>query len=285
MRAHKPLVLVTNDDGVLADGIARVAEALATVGDVVVCAPSRQQSAVSHGISLNEPLRVRTLGPGRYAVTGTPADAVFIGISEICKREPALIVSGINHGTNLGTDVLYSGTVAGAMEGALRGIPGIAVSQQLPSVTETTPQESDEYQKANPWDPLEHLSARLERLLEDTARFTAALARAVLAQPLPKGVVLNVNAPERPSGLYSWTRLGHRMYRAGVIRRVDPRGVPYYWIGNSVLDGGEDAPGTDAHALAAGMFSVTPIRLDWNADDAHAVAWPAIEGFSGVAMS
>ncbi|MBK8480521.1 MAG: 5'/3'-nucleotidase SurE [Proteobacteria bacterium] len=279
----RPLILVTNDDGVLSDGLSRLAEALRAVGEVVICAPSRQQSAVSHGISLHEPLRVRTLGPQRYAVTGTPADAVFLALCEICPRRPDLVVSGINHGTNLGTDVFYSGTVAAAVEAALRGIPALAISLQLPSIPDVSPQDSEEWQKANPWDPLEHLSPALDGLLRETAEFAAGLARAVLARPLPPRVVLNVNAPNRPSRAFYLTHLGQRMYRGCVERRVDPRGAPYYWLGNTL----EDAPdpvGSDSWALAAGCYSVTPVRLDWNMTPAF--GWGAeVPGFTRLLSS
>lgn len=278
MTQPRPLILVTNDDGVLSDGLNRLAEALVPVGEVIVCAPSRQQSAVSHGISLHEPLRVRTLGPQRYAVTGTPADAVFLALCEICPRRPDLVISGINHGTNLGTDVFYSGTVAAAVEAALRGIPALAISQQLPSIHDVSPQESEEWQKANPWDPLEHLSPALEGLLLETAEFAAGLARTVLARPLPPRVVLNVNAPNRASRTFHVTRLGQRMYRGCVERRVDPRGAPYYWLGNTVEEE-PDPVGTDSWALAACCYSVTPVRLDWSVDPTF--VWGAeVPGFT-----
>lgn len=283
MTDPRPLILVTNDDGVLSDGLERLAEALETVGEVIVCAPSRQQSAVSHGISLHEPLRVRTLGPRRYAVTGTPADAVFLALCEICPRRPDLVVSGINHGTNLGTDVFYSGTVAAAVEAALRGIPALAISQQLPSIHDVSPQESEEWQKANPWDPLEHLSPALEGLLRETAEFAAGLARTILARPLPPRIVLNVNAPNRTSRAFHVTRLGQRIYRGSVERRIDPRGAPYYWLGNTV-EQELDPVGTDSWALEARCYSVTPVRLDWSADPSF--VWGAeVPGFTRLIRS
>lgn len=265
MGTSRPLILVTNDDGILADGIVALQDALAPLGDVIVAAPSRQQSAVSHGISLNEPLRVRTVGPNRFAVAGTPADAVFIALAEICPRPPDLVVSGINHGCNLGTDVFYSGTLAGALEASLRGIPSMAISQQLPPTTEAPgPEASERSQKANAWDPLEHLGEGLKELLAQAARFATAIAPSLIDAVIPPGIALNVNSPSRPTEGYCWTRLGKHMYRAQVLRRVDPRGLPYYWIGDS----GElelSNPGTDSHAIDAGLVSVTPIALDWTA--------------------
>jgi 5'-nucleotidase len=261
----RPLILVTNDDGILADGIGELSRALEPLGEIVVCAPSRQQSAVSHGISLNEPLRVRTIGDGRFAIAGTPADAVFVGLSEICPRVPDIVVSGINHGSNLGTDVFYSGTLAGALEGALRGVQSVAFSQQMPPAGQVSNDESERAQKANAWDPLEHLSSWLDRLLCESARFAASLVESLLRDPLPPGTALNVNSPSRPSDGFCWTRVGSRAYRSQVVRRVDPRGNPYYWIGDSPEDAPHE-PGTDSHAVDAGFHSVTPIRLDWSAE-------------------
>lgn len=280
--AARPLILLTNDDGILSDGIAQLHAALEPLGEVIVSAPSRQQSAVSHSISLHEPLRVRTIGPGRYAVAGTPADAVFIAICEICPRVPDVVVSGINHGSNLGTDVFYSGTVAGALEGALRGVPAIAVSQQMPAVGEALPSESDDAQKANAWDPLEHLSPHLEQLLRHTAQFTAALVAAVLSQKDPPRA-LNVNSPNRPAYSWCWTRVGTHQYRSRAVRRTDPRGNPYYWIGDSAADEAYE-PGTDSHAVQAGMFSVSPIDLNWTAELEQAQAYH-VEGFPAVSIA
>jgi len=282
MRA-RPLILITNDDGILADGINILATALQSVGDVVVCAPARQQSAVSHSISMHQPLRVRTLSPGRYAVAGTPADAIFVALAEICPRPPDLVVSGINHGSNLGTDVFYSGTIAGALEAALRGIPAVALSQQLPTIGQVPPLESEESQKANAWDPLDHLSPALDDLLQHSAAFATQMVRTMLEAPPPPGIALNVNAPNRATDAFCWTRLGKRAYRSSVIRRVDPRGIPYYWIGNTAASELIDEPGTDSYVVEAGMFSITPLLADWNTVLEAPLTWD-LKGFSELSV-
>jgi 5'-nucleotidase len=243
--AQRPLLLVTNDDGIDSLGLAVLVEALAEVGEVLVAAPDREQSAVGHSVSLSRPLRVNERGPGRFAISGTPVDAVLLSLFGLCPRPPSLVVSGINHGPNLGTDVLYSGTVAGALEGAIHDVPGLAVSQELPT-------------------PAGEADGALRPLFERTARFAARLARAMIADSPGSRVAFNVNGPARESEAYAWTRLGPRLYREQVERRLDLRGAPYYWIGGPPLRGvGE--PGTDAHAVEAGMISVTPLDLDLTA--------------------
>ncbi len=230
-----PLILVTNDDGVRSDGIDALARAMAAVGDVIVCAPSRQQSAVSHAISLGTPLRLREVAPRRFAVTGTPADATFIALTQVCPRKPDLLVSGINHGLNMGTDVLYSGTVAAAVEGTVRGIPAIAVSQQLPAEVVRMPADAETAEKIATWHPPGPVREKMRDELEHTAAFAAELASAVLARPLGEGVTLNVNAPHGRSRRYAWTRLGRRTFEVGPgsvegppsleVRSVDPTRV------------------------------------------------------------
>ncbi|MCC6752331.1 MAG: 5'/3'-nucleotidase SurE [Deltaproteobacteria bacterium] len=271
-----PLILITNDDGVQSDGIAAVARALEPVGEVVVVAPARQQSAASHAITLSSPLRVRTLRPRWHAVNGTPADAVFVALHEICARKPDVVVSGINHGANLGTDVFYSGTVAGALEGALRGIPAVAVSQQLPEGV--APEEREEGQRAGGFDPIDHVTQRLAEDLQATARFTAALVQRILTAPLPDGIALNVNAPCRPTDRYRWTRVGRRRYRGEVVRRLDPRGLPYFWIAGPGVEAHDD-PRSDSHAVEAGLISVSALRLDWSADVLPPAGEWAFEGY------
>ncbi len=234
-----PLILVTNDDGVGSAGLDTLVHGLEGLGEVWVVAPAEEQSAVGHGISLARPLRVHEHGPRRFAVTGTPADSVIMSIHQICPRPPDLIISGINHGLNLGTDVFYSGTIAGALEGAIRGLTGLAVSQDLPG----------------PGEPA------LDALLARTARFAAEVARAVLATPLPGGTVLNLNAPATLSEAFTWTGLGPRVYRETVERRFDLRGVPYYWIGGPPMEG-RSPEGTDSRAVEDGMLSVTHLGLD-----------------------
>jgi len=228
----RPLILISNDDGVAAAGLRALADALADLGEITVVAPSREQSAMSHAISLDRPLRKKEVGPGWFAIDGTPVDCVYLGVLHLLARPPALVVSGINHGYNLGADVFYSGTVAAAVEGAIRGIPALAISL-----------------------------AREASDLGPAARFAHALARAVLLRGLPPQTLLNVNVPAgRPSG-YRWTRLGRRIYRDQVEERQDLRGRTYYWIGGPDAGFGDIAQ-SDCHAVRDGVASVTPLDLD-----------------------
>ena len=219
----KPLILVTNDDGVAAPGIRAVAEALRDVGDVVVAAPDRERSAASHSISLDRPLRVDEVEQGVYAIDGTPVDCVYLALLHLVPRRPALVVSGINNGYNLGSDVFYSGTVAGAVEGALRGVPAFAIS----------------------------LERRRPQDFSHAADFARALAAEVIRRGA-RGAAGRVAAErERPAGPvrgYRVTFLGRRVYRDQVEVREDLRGRSYYWIG-----GPEDAG--DRHP---GLGSATP---------------------------
>ena len=213
-------VLLSNDDGVHAPGLEALAAAFA--GDEVwVVAPDREQSASSHAISLHRPLRLHELGPRVYAVDGTPTDAVYMGLNLVLRaRRPDVVVSGVNHGPNLGNDVLYSGTVAAAMEAALLGVNAIAVSLAAPP----------------PHD------------FGEAARFAAALARRVVASPPPAPLLLNVNVPAGPIRGYRLARLGRRTYGSEVVEKVDPRGRNYYWIGGGDAHY-EDIPGSDCNAV------------------------------------
>ncbi|MFH1131168.1 MAG: 5'/3'-nucleotidase SurE [Pseudomonadota bacterium] len=271
------LILVTNDDGIHSLGLKLLVRALEKVGDVVVAAPTRQKSGISHAITLGQPLRVKKLEPNQYAVSGTPADAVFLGIFELCDRKPDLVVSGINHGANVGTFVFYSGTVAAAIEAGIRGIPSIAVSQQLPDSFLSPSAKGRPSPKEDGWDAFERTDDKMTEYLKQTANFTVPLARALLEQPLPKGMVLNVNGPNQITDKYCWARLGTLLYRGTVERRLDPRGMPYYWLGNPQFDIPEET-GTDLDAMNKGMFSLTPLFLDWTGDLANVPKWD-LEGF------
>jgi 5'-nucleotidase len=199
----------------------------------VVAAPDRERSATSHSISLDRPLRVDELRSGVYAIDGTPVDCVYLAVLHLVPRRPALCISGINSGYNLGSDVFYSGTVAAALEGALRGVPAIAISlerQRPPDFTHA-------------------------------AAFARALGGAVLGAGLPAGTLLNVNMPAGPLRGYEVTRLGQRVYRDQVVVREDLRGRSYYWIGGPEEEG-SDVPGSDCTAVRAGVASVTPLGLD-----------------------
>ncbi len=232
----RPLVLLSNDDGYRSEGIAAMTSALREHFDVVVCAPDNEQSASSHSLSLNRPLRLSEHGPGIYSVDGTPADSVYVGLNEprVTSRRPSLIVSGMNHGVNLGQDVFYSGTVAAAREGALRGLPAMAVSA--------------------------HLDTDLARASRDAADVALRLLDVHTGGP----ILLNLNYP--PSGTWKKRpcRCGRRHYAGGLITRQDPRGRPYYWIGGEGV-AHEGEAGTDTQAYDRGEVGITPLCLDLSA--------------------
>jgi 5'-nucleotidase len=230
------MFLLSNDDGVHAQGLAALAEAVAPLGEVLVVAPDREQSAASHAISLHRPLRVGAVREGWWEVDGTPTDCVYLGLHHLAAgRRPALVLSGINRGANLGDDVNYSGTVAAAMEGALSGVPAVAFSLVSPS-------------RAFAFAP--------------AVPFVRALVRSLLANPLPDGALLNVNLPEGPIRGYTWTRMGKRSYGQLVEERKDPRGRTYFWIGGTEKDH-QDLPGSDCNAVYdQQVASITPLHLD-----------------------
>jgi 5'-nucleotidase len=228
-------VLLSNDDGVHAPGLAALAAAFAE-DEVWVVAPDREQSASSHAISLHRPLRIHEVAPRWYAVDGTPTDAVYMGLNHVLRSaRPDVVVSGINHGPNLGNDVLYSGTVAAAMEGALLGGAAMAVSLAGPPPHE----------------------------FADAARFAVSLARRIASAPRSAPLLLNVNVPPGPIRGYRFARLGRRTYGNEVVEKIDPRGRKYYWIGGEGGPTNEDIPGSDCNAvLLEGLVSVTPLHLD-----------------------
>lgn len=230
-------ILLSNDDGCHARGLARLRAAVIAAGhDAVVVAPDRNRSGASNSLTLARPLRVREEGAGLYCTDGTPTDCVHLAISGLLEQEPDMVLSGINAGANLGDDVLYSGTVAAATEGRFLGLPAIALS--------LVGEQLDHYETAG-------------RVAQD-------LLRLLGHQPLPADTILNVNVPDRPWDQikgYAVTRLGNRHRAGGVVMDTDPRGRRIYWIGPA---GGEaDAsPGTDFHAVANGRVSITPIQTD-----------------------
>ena len=236
----RPLILLSNDDGIdspylveLAAGLERMCDA-----ELLVIAPERQRSAMSHTITLHKPLRVIEQAPGWFAVSGTPVDCVYIGLMRVASRRPDLVVSGINDGYNLGTDVFYSGTVGAAVEGGLRGVNSMAVS----------------------------LARRGRDSLAEAVELAGTLARSLIKAPAESPTVLNVNVPGKPSGRVRWTRLGKRHYEDDVHERFDPRGRSYYWIGGGEA-GIDDLERSDAQAVEAGMASVTPLSLDLTCGD------------------
>jgi 5'-nucleotidase len=229
-------ILVTNDDGYLALGIRALREAAAAHGDVQVVAPDREQSATSHSLTMHHPLRVRTIREVRV-VDGTPTDCVILAVGELLDERPDFVLSGINQGANLGDDVLYSGTVAGAMEATLLGIPAVALS----------------YAGRDP-----------EAIAEWTPLVSDLLGRIVRRDSFPKDTLLNVNLPPIPPSEVKGvrvTRLGRRVYEGSIMKANDPSGREYFWIGGGQTKWWGE-PDSDFHAIDDGCISVTPLHLD-----------------------
>jgi 5'-nucleotidase len=232
-----PLILVTNDDGFHAPGVQALAEAMRILGDVAIAAPQSQQSGVGRHISLWKPLRARERAPQAWAVDGTPTDCVYLAIYSLLDRKPDLVISGINNGPNLAEDVWYSGTAAAALEGASIGIPSIAISHQ-------SHHPSD-------FGPACQVAQRVARFVLGHDDWVAS-------------TILNVNVPDlgsEPCTEIQWTPAGRRNYNRAVITRLDPRGVPYYWIGGNGLTH-EHIAGSDCDTLASGVATITPVTLE-----------------------
>ncbi|MCK0508765.1 5'/3'-nucleotidase SurE [Aromatoleum anaerobium] len=229
-------ILVSNDDGYFAPGIAALAEALQEIGDITVVAPERDRSGASNSLTLDRPLSLRQAANGFHFVNGTPTDCVHLAVTGMLDHLPDMVVSGVNHGANMGDDTIYSGTVAAATEGFLLGVPAIAVSLVSKAATDFS------------------AAARVARDLAE--RFTRV--------PFQHPVLLNVNVPDRPyeelRGIRV-TRLGKRHKAEPVIRSVTPRNETVYWVGaaGQAADAGE---GTDFQAVAEGFVSVTPLQID-----------------------
>jgi len=233
---EETLILLTNDDGVRAEGLKRLRRAVSSLGRVVVVAPERQQSGASHALTLSNPLRINPVEKDVFAVDGTPTDCVLLAMRGLLTERPSLLVAGMNHGPNLGDDVTYSGTVAAAFEGTLLGIPSIAIS-------------------VSSWEKCR---------FDAGEQFATTIARIVLERGLPEGTLLNVNVPSIPPEEVKGvkvTKLGKRVYRDAVVKKTDPRGRAYYWIGGQppIWCSGEE---TDFDAVEQGMVSVTPLQLD-----------------------
>ena len=242
-------ILLSNDDGYQARGLRTLAEALKQIADVVVVAPDRNRSGASNSLTLETPLRVERVEGNLYYVNGTPTDCVHIAITGLLEQEPDVLISGINNGANLGDDVLYSGTVAAAMEGRFLGIPSIAVSLVL--------------------NGKEHY--------ETAARLVRKLVERNVTDPLPTDSILNINVPDVPfedlKGVRA-TRLGFRHKSEPAVKALDPHNRPIYWIGPAGA-GQETGPGTDFHAVAEGFVSVSPIKVDLtaHASIANVASW------------
>ncbi len=230
-------ILVTNDDGIAAPGIKALADSLAKIGNVTVVAPDRERSAAGHSLTLHSPLRVFELKEAWYAIDGTPTDCVNMGIHSLLSSPPDLVVSGINHGGNLGDDITYSGTVAAAMEATLMGIPALAVSLATFGSTEHFP---------------------------DAAQIAVLVVNEMIKQKLPADTFLNLNVPNLPVKQIKpliITRQGKRSFIGNIIDKTDPRGRKYYWIGNEEPNF-LDEEGTDFNAVGKGHASLTPLHLD-----------------------
>jgi len=228
-----PKILVTNDDGVEAEGLLRLSEALESLGEVVVVAPDREQSASGHALTLHRPLRMHELRPNVYSVDGTPTDCVNLAILWLLANDPPdIVVSGINRGLNLGDDVTYSGTVSATFEGVLLGIPSVAFSQEI----------------------AEGFS------FERSAAFAARLVDTLMADHLPADTILNVNFPAAAHRGLAFTKLGKRVYQQVVAEKTDPRGKRYFWIAGTPE--WQDEEGSDHNAIRSSQISVTPLHLD-----------------------
>jgi len=228
--------LLSNDDGYQSPGLEALARSISTLGDITVVAPDRDRSAASNSLTLDTPLSVRTAPNGFKYVNGTPTDCVHLAITGLLEQEPDMVISGINSGPNLGDDVLYSGTVAAAMEGRFLGRPAVAISLAGQ-------------------DPVHY---------EVAAQLVTQLIEKMLMQKLPSDLLLNINVPDLPQRQpYEWevTRLGKRHKSEASVRMMDPKGRQVYWIGPAG-PGNDVGPGTDFHAIRNGKISVTPLQFD-----------------------
>jgi len=231
------LILISNDDGIHSPGIHILADALKKIGEVYVVAPDRERNATSHALTLHKPLRLEKLKERVYSINGTPTDCVNLGINWILPHKPDLVVSGINKGGNLGDDVTYSGTVSAAFEGTLLGVSSFAISQV----------------------------GEKDYKFDTAARVALLIATILKENPLPQGVLLNVNVPnvelQKLKG-FKITKQGKRIYdENSIIEKTDPRGRKYYWIGGTRLSWEKDEE-SDFHAIEQDMVSITPLRLD-----------------------
>jgi 5'-nucleotidase len=235
MSAEKIRILITNDDGYNADGILALEDGLKEIGEVYVVAPEAEMSGASHSLTLARPLRIRQIDERHWAVDGTPTDCVTLALNQIlgANERPHICCSGINHGANLGDDATYSGTVAGALESTILGVPGLAFS----------------------------LTAYRDQDFSESAKVAVEITRKALQEGLPVWTLLNINVPKGiPAGIRI-TKQGFKSARPVISEHIDPRGKPYYWIGE-VREGFRAEGGTDFEAIEEGYVSVTPMRSD-----------------------
>lgn len=231
-------ILVTNDDGIQSPALEALEIVLAGLGHVTIVAPDREMSATSQSITLNQPLRYHQLAANRFAVQGTPADCVIIASLRILKQKPALVISGVNRGSNVGDDIGYSGTVASALEAALQGIPAMAVS--------TFGRDNPDFMPA--------------------AEIAARIAAKILEDGLPPDVILNINYPEEWNGIFRVTRQGRISRKNVLVENLDPRGRQYFWLHEELHQTDAPPPNdlsmTDSEAIAAGYVSISPLQVD-----------------------
>lgn len=228
-------ILLTNDDGIHSRGLIKLEESLRELGDVYVVAPASEMSGASHSLTLARPLRIRQIDERHWTVDGTPTDCVTLALNKILAPDdlPDICVSGVNHGGNLGDDASYSGTVAGALEATILGVPGLAFS----------------------------LVAREQFDFREAAQFAVVAVRKVLTEGLPEGTLLNVNIPAKDIKGVRVTRQGIKSARPVISEHIDPRGKPYFWIGEEYFNT-NSADGTDYNAIDLGYISVTPLKCD-----------------------
>jgi len=228
-------ILLTNDDGIHSEGLQILERTLLEIGDVFVVAPAAEMSGASHSLTLSRPLRIRQIDERHWSVDGTPTDCVTLALHQILREDqrPNVCVSGINHGGNLGDDATYSGTVAGALEATILGVPGLAIS----------------------------LVARDHFNFTEAARFALVAVRKILSEGLPEGTLLNMNVPQGEIKGVKVTRQGIKNARPVITEHIDPRGKPYFWIGEQYFrSNAED--GTDYRAIEDGYVSITPLKAD-----------------------
>ncbi len=231
-----PILLLTNDDGFYSEGIEALFSRLGDLGQIFIVAPDQEQSATSLSLTLHHPLRIKTIKPNIFAVSGTPADCIYLAVQKILPRKPDLIISGINHGPNLGQqDTSHSGTVAGATQGTFLQIPSMAVS--------TMPDTSGIFE------------------FNSTADFTYILAQHILKEGLPSGITLNVNVPPPPIKGIKLAKLGEKRYNPEILVKKDPRNRTYYWIGTGHPKEIGDKE-SDVMVFKEGFLTITPLHAD-----------------------
>lgn len=235
MASSSPKILITNDDGIHSEGIAALEEALREIGDIYVVAPESEMSGAAHSLTLARPLRIRQIDERHWTVDGTPTDCVTLALNQILAPDirPDICASGINHGANLGDDATYSGTVAGALEATILGVPGLAFS----------------------------LVASRSHDFTESVRIAQMVTERALREGIPDGTLLNVNIPKGNAKGLRVTKQGFKTARPVISEHIDPRGKPYYWIGE-VREGFRAEGGTDFEAVEEGYVSITPMRSD-----------------------